>query len=158
MSTPGSGLDSARRLRSFSVMCHHRLQPPSYFSATSNSRVAFSLSSCVDIKIYPTKLRKIVRRKKRLCQLTLRSVPALELNLVAVNTLLFLGSTAPTATSGVSTSATSFGGAVKIAARPNLIGNPSAPIALVFNGVCGVPERDKGESNDDKGVPGVASE
>jgi hypothetical protein len=77
---------------------------------------------------------------------TLRSAPALELNLVAVTTLLFLGSTAPTATSGVSTSATSFGGAVKIAARPNLIVNPSAPAAPVIgdSGVPGVPERGYG--------------
>ena len=50
--------------------------------------------------------------------LTLRSAPALELNLVAVTTRLFLGSTAPTATSGVSTTDTTLGGAVKIAARP----------------------------------------
>lgn len=49
---------------------------------------------------------------------TLRSAPALELNLVAVTTLLFCGSTAPTATSGVSTTATSLGGAVSMAARP----------------------------------------
>jgi hypothetical protein len=55
---------------------------------------------------------------------TLLSAPALELNLVAVTTLLFLGSTAPTATSGVSTIATNLGGAVKIVARPYRIGNP----------------------------------
>jgi hypothetical protein len=63
------------------------------------------------------------KRKK----LTLRSAPALELNLVAVTTLLFLGSTAPTATSGVSTTATIFGGAVNIAARPNRTGNNGPP-------------------------------
>jgi len=61
---------------------------------------------------------------------TLRSAPALELNLVAVTTLRFLGSTAPTATSGVSTTATSLGGAVKIAARPN---NTENPLAAPFN-------------------------
>lgn len=89
---------------------------------------------------------------------TLRSAPALVLNLVAVTTLLFLGSTAPTATSGVSTIATSFGGAVKIAARPYLIANPSAPIAPLLIGDNGVPERGKGESIEDRGVPVVARE
>lgn len=54
-------------------------------------------------------------------QLTLRSAPALELNRVAVTTLLFLGSTAPTATSGVSIIATILGGAVRIAACPNRV-------------------------------------
>jgi hypothetical protein len=44
-----------------------------------------------------------------------------------VTTLLFLGSTAPTATSGVSTIATIFGGAVNIAACPNLIANVGGP-------------------------------
>ena len=88
--------------------------------------------------------------------LTLRSAPALELNLVAVTTLLFLGSTAPTATSGVTTTATSFGGAVKIAARPNLIANPSAPTAPL--GDNGVPERGTGDNREDKDVPGVARE
>ena len=51
---------------------------------------------------------------------------------MAVTTLRFLGSTAPTATSvGVVTMATSLGGAVRIAALPNRIGNPpfvEAPI------------------------------
>lgn len=46
------------------------------------------------------------------------------LNLVAVTTLLFNGSTAPTATSGVSTTATNFGGAVNTAALPNLNAKP----------------------------------
>src|SRR6266576_6986517 len=45
--------------------------------------------------------------------LTLRSTSTLELNLVAVTSLRSLGSTAPTATPGVSTSS---GGAIKIAA------------------------------------------
>jgi hypothetical protein len=40
-----------------------------------------------------------------------------------VTTLFLSGSTAPTATSGVSTIATNFGGAVKIAACPNRIAN-----------------------------------
>lgn len=52
------------------------------------------------------------------------SAPILELNLVAVTTLLLLASTAPTARSGVSITATSLGGAVKTAARPNLNGKP----------------------------------
>ncbi len=52
---------------------------------------------------------------------TLRSAPDLELNRVAVTTLRFLGSTAPTAISGVSTIPTIFGGAVNTAARPNSI-------------------------------------
>jgi len=65
----------------------------------------------------------------------LRSAPALELNLVAVTTLRFRGSTAPTATSGVSTSATIRGGAVRIAARPNRTGK---------SGVSGVPVRGDG--------------
>ncbi|KAJ8581773.1 hypothetical protein M405DRAFT_846826 [Rhizopogon salebrosus TDB-379] len=60
--------------------------------------------------------------------------PSRELNSVAVTTLLFLGSTAPgpTTTSGVSTNATSFGGAVKIAVRSNLIENPSASAAHII--------------------------
>lgn len=58
-----------------------------------------------------------------LTSLTARFAPALELNLVAVTTLLFRGSTDPTAISGVSTTATNFGGAVKTAALPNLTGN-----------------------------------
>jgi hypothetical protein len=48
---------------------------------------------------------------------TLRSAPARELNLVAVTTRRFLGSTAPTATSGVSMTAINRGGAVSMAAR-----------------------------------------
>ena len=55
-------------------------------------------------------------------QLTVLSAPILELNRVAVTTLLLLASTAPTARSGVSITATSLGGAVKTAARPNLKG------------------------------------
>jgi len=51
----------------------------------------------------------------------------LELNLVAVTTRRLLASTAPTATSGVSTIATNFGGAVNIAARPNLCEKPHFP-------------------------------
>jgi hypothetical protein len=73
------------------------------------------------------------QRQKRI--LTLRSAPARELNRVAVTTLLFLGSTAPTATSGVSTSPTSLGAAVNIAARPNSI----PPPALADPGLTGVP-------------------
>lgn len=57
-------------------------------------------------------------------QLTVLSAPILELNRVAVTTLLLLASTAPTARSGVSITATSFGGAVRTAARPNLNGKP----------------------------------
>jgi len=83
--------------------------------------------------------------------LALRSAPALELNLVAVTTLLFLGSTAPTATSGVSTSATNFGGAVNIAARPNRIANPSAPTAPLLIGESGVPARSEGEGSPESG-------
>jgi hypothetical protein len=66
---------------------------------------------------------------------TLRSAPALELNLVAVTTRLFLGSTAPTTTSGVSTTATNLGGAVRMAARPYLTANVGVP---------GRGERDEG--------------
>ena len=69
-------------------------------------------------------------KKKKGATLTRRSAPALELNLVAVTTLRFLGSTAPTATSGVSTTATNLGGAVKIAARPNSTENPFAPLGV----------------------------
>lgn len=54
--------------------------------------------------------------------LTVRLAPALVLKRVAVTTRLFLGSTAPTAISGVSTTATNFGGAVSTAARPKRIG------------------------------------
>jgi hypothetical protein len=77
---------------------------------------------------------------------TLRSAPALELNLVAVTTLLSLASTATTATSDVSTSATSSGGAVKVPAWPNLIAIPYAPAAPIIgdSGVPGVPERGYG--------------
>ncbi len=64
----------------------------------------------------------------------LRSAPALELNLAAVTTLHSLGLTAPTATSSVSTTATSLGGAVKIAARPNSTESPFAPPSR--NGLC----------------------
>ncbi len=55
--------------------------------------------------------------------LTVRAAPARVLKRVAVMTRFFLGSTAPTATSGVSTTATSFGGAVSTAARPNRTAN-----------------------------------
>ena len=75
---------------------------------------------CIFIKI-KTQYRN---SKNKETKHTLLSAPALELNLVAVTTLLFLGSTAPTATSGVSTIATNLGGAVKIVARPYRIGNP----------------------------------
>ena len=68
--------------------------------------------------------------------LTVRMEPALLLNLVAVTTLLFLGSTAPTATSGVSTTATSLGGAVSTAALPNSIGEPTRADGLI--GVIGL--------------------
>lgn len=59
----------------------------------------------------------MVYAKERM-SLTLRSAPARELNRVAVTTLRFLGSTEPTATSGVSTIEMTFGGAVRTAARP----------------------------------------
>ena len=75
------------------------------------------------------------KQKLKESEHTRLSAPALELNLVAVTTLLFLGSTAPTATSGVSTIATSFGGAVKIVARPNLKGNPAPTLPLPGAGV-----------------------
>lgn len=52
----------------------------------------------------------------------MRLAPTRELNRVAVTTRLFLGSTAPTAMSGVSTTATILGGAVSTAARPKRIG------------------------------------
>lgn len=74
------------------------------------------------------------------------SAPARELNRVAVTTLFFLGSTAPIATSGVSTIATSFGGAVKIVARPKCIGNngvddpdadPGPPTGVLIRGLLG---------------------
>jgi len=68
-------------------------------------------------------------------KLTVLSAPILELNRVAVTTRLLLGSTAPTAKSGVSITATNFGGAVSTAARPNRTGSI---------GVDGVPERDDG--------------
>lgn len=45
-----------------------------------------------------------------------------------------------------------------MAARPNLIANPSAPIAPLLIGDNGVPERGEGESSEDKGVTGVARE
>ena len=54
---------------------------------------------------------------------TLRSAPALELNLVEVMIRLFRGSIAPIDTSGVSNIATNLGGAVKIAALPYLTEN-----------------------------------
>ena len=50
-----------------------------------------------------------------------------------MTTRLFLGSTAPTAISGVSTTATSFGGAVRTAARPNRTAKPDP--AAVDTGV-----------------------
>jgi hypothetical protein len=61
---------------------------------------------------------------------TRRSAPARELNRVAVTTRFFRGSTAPIDTSGVSTIATSFGGAVRIAARPKCAANPFALFVL----------------------------
>jgi hypothetical protein len=71
--------------------------------------------------------------------LTRRSAPARELNLVAVTTRRFLGSTAPTATSGVSTTATNFGGAVRIAARPNRIAKGERPgVPVPQDGLIGV--------------------
>ena len=58
---------------------------------------------------------------------------------MAVTTRLFLGSTAPTATSGVSITATIRGGAVRIAARPKRIPN-AAGVAVreLDDGVSGV--------------------
>jgi hypothetical protein len=70
--------------------------------------------------------------------LTLRSAPALELNLVAVTTRLFLGSTAPTATSGVSTTAISLGGAVRIAAQPKRTAKGDNMLDEALMGVVGV--------------------
>ena len=70
--------------------------------------------------------------------LTRLSAPARELNRVAVTTRRLSGSTAPTATSGVTTMLTSFGGAVKIVARPKRTGNDT-----------GV------EPRGDAGIPGV---
>jgi hypothetical protein len=74
--------------------------------------------------------------------LTVLSAPIRELNRVAVMTRLLLGSTAPTAKSGVSITATSLGGAVSNAARPKRTGQA---------GDKGVPERGDGL----KGVIGV---
>jgi len=67
-----------------------------------------------------------------LAVLTLLSAPARELKRVAVTTRRLSGSTAPTATSGVSTTATSLGGAVKIAARPNRTGNDNGVVEWLF--------------------------
>src|SRR6266550_3229269 len=64
--------------------------------------------------------------------LTLRSTSTLELNLVAVTTLRSLGSTAPTATPGVSTSS---GGAIKIAAWLNSTKNPFASLSVEGRGL-----------------------
>ena len=77
-------------------------------------------------------------------RLTVLVAPARVLNRVAVTTRRFLGSTAPTATSGVSTTATSLGGAVRTAARPNRIANGDPET--------GVPTR--GEPSSDVGVKG----
>lgn len=57
-------------------------------------------------------------------KLTVRGAPLLVLKRVAVITRRLRGSTAPTATSGVSTTPTSFGGAVSTAARPKCMGEP----------------------------------
>ncbi len=64
--------------------------------------------------------------------LTLRSTSTLELNLVAVTTFRSLGSTAPTATPGVSTSS---GGAIKIAAWLNSTKNPFASLSVEGRGL-----------------------
>lgn len=79
--------------------------------------------------------------------LTVRAAPARVLKRVAVMTRFFLGSTAPTATSGVSTTATSFGGAVSTAARPNRTANGES-----LKAETGVPVR--GEPIIDVGVMG----
>lgn len=68
--------------------------------------------------------------------LTERLAPLRVLNRVAVTTRRFCGSTAPTATSGVSTTPTSFGGAVSTAARPKNSGVPGPGDGLT--GVMGV--------------------
>lgn len=68
----------------------------------------------------------------------MRLDPARVLNRVAVTTLLFIGSTAPTATSGVSTTAINFGGAVNTAARPNLNANPFEGVPALGDGLMGV--------------------
>ena len=80
-------------------------------------------------------------------RLTVLSAPARVLKRVAVMTRFFLGSTAPTATSGVSTTATSLGGAVKTAARPKRTAKGDCPVADM-----GVPTR--GEPIIDTGVMG----
>ena len=78
---------------------------------------------------------------------TVLVAPARVLKRVAVTTRRFLGSTAPTATSGVSTTATSLGGAVRTAARPNRTAKGDCPVAEM-----GVPTR--GEPIIDTGVMG----
>lgn len=71
---------------------------------------------------------------------TVLLAPARVLKRVAVTTRLFLGSTAPTAISVVSTTATSFGGAVRTAARPNLTANadPETGVPVLGDGLAGV--------------------
>lgn len=90
---------------------------------------------CVDMNIYTSVSRRVTRIYRRL---TLRSAPARELNLVAVTTRRFLGSTAPTATSGVSTTATSFGGAVRMAAWPKRTAKMGAGVPIRERGVRGL--------------------
>lgn len=60
------------------------------------------------------------------------------LNRVAVTTLLFLGSTAPIAMSGVSTTATSLGGAVRTAARPKRTEKSDDGVPMRGYGLSGV--------------------
>lgn len=99
-----------------------RVEADTSVSSEVPSRGTWSLSRCVDINIY---IGISLHLKPQIKSLTRRSAPARVLNLVAVTTLRFKGSTAPTATSGVSTIATSFGGAVRIAALPYRIGKLS---------------------------------
>lgn len=83
-----------------------------------------------------TQISHLTQSKKNLTRL---SAPALELNRVAVTTRRFLGSTAPTATSGVSTIATNLGGAVNSAARPYLgVEDPGMVGGTGLIGVVGV--------------------
>lgn len=58
---------------------------------------------------------------------TVLLAPARVLKRVAIPTCRFLGSTAPTASSGVFTTATNFGGVVRTAARPNQITKKPRP-------------------------------
>lgn len=111
------------------------------FAIRLRSRGRFVLmSGQKDLQQDPLALQSFLKRRGR----TLLSAPARELNRVAVTTRRFKGSTAPTATSGVSTMATSLGGAVRIAARRRTGALPGAGVPLRGDGLRGV-----------KGVVGV---